>query len=60
MRTFPKGFAIIPVARAKIAVDGGKITLVLLSAPGGMEYDPRAGLEKFDHCFGLCRTWKTL
>ena len=51
------GFAIIPVARAKIAVDGGKITLVLLSAPGGMEYDPRVQTHSI---LGLRRTRKTL
>jgi len=44
------------MARTKEAAGGGKITLVLLSAPDGMEYYPRAGLEKFDNCFGIRRT----
>ena len=44
------------MARTKAAAGGGKITLVLLSAPDGMEYYPRAGLEKFDNCFGIRRT----
>ncbi len=26
-----------------------------VDAPDGMEYYPRAGLEKFDNCFGLRR-----
>ncbi len=43
------------MARTKIAAGGGKITLVLLSAPDGMDYYPRAGLEKFDNCFGIRR-----
>ena len=42
--------------RTKDAAGGDKITLVLLSAPGGMEYYPKAGLEKFDNCFGIRRT----
>ena len=41
--------------RTKDAAGGDKITLVLLSAPGGMEYYPKAGLEKFDNCFGIRR-----
>ncbi len=44
------------MARTKAAAGGGKITLVLLSAPDGMDYYPRAGLEKFDNCFGIRRT----
>ena len=39
--------------RAKEAADGGKIVLVLLSAPDGMDYYRKAGLEKFDNCFGI-------
>ena len=42
--------------RTKDAAGGDKISLVLLSAPGGMEYYPKAGLEKFDNCFGIRRT----
>ncbi len=41
--------------RTKEAAGGGKIVLLLLSAPDGMEYYPRAGLEKFDNCFGIRR-----
>ena len=42
------------MARARAAAGGDKITL-LLSAPDGMEYYQRAGLEKFDNCFGVRR-----
>ena len=41
--------------RTKDAAGGDKITMVLLSAPDGMDYYPKAGLEKFDNCFGLRR-----
>ena len=41
--------------RTKEAAGGGKIALLLLSAPDGMEYYPRAGVEKFDNCFGIRR-----
>ncbi len=34
----------------------GKIMLLLLSAPDGMDYYPKAGLEKFGNCFGI-RRW---
>ncbi len=44
------------IRRTKDAAGGDKISLVLLSAPGGMDYYPKAGLEKFDNCFGLRRT----
>ena len=43
------------MARTKAAAGGDKITLVLLSAPDGMEYYPSTGLEKFDNCFGIRR-----
>ncbi len=43
------------MARTKAAAGGDKITMLLLSAPDGMDYYPRAGLEKFDNCFGLRR-----
>ncbi len=43
------------MARTKEAAGGGKITMLLLSAPDGMDYYPRAGLEKFDNCFGIRR-----
>ncbi|MCH8236710.1 MAG: GNAT family N-acetyltransferase [Proteobacteria bacterium] len=43
------------MARTKDAAGGDKISLVLLSAPDGMDYYPKAGLEKFDNCFGLRR-----
>ena len=46
------------MARTKEASGGGKITLVLLSAPDGMDYYRKAGLEKFDNCFGIRRTYK--
>ena len=42
--------------RTKKAAGGGKITLLLLSAPDGMDYYRKAGLEKFDNCFGIRRT----
>ncbi len=35
---------------------GSGTTLLLLSAPAGMEFYPKAGLEKFDTCFGIRRT----
>ena len=44
------------MARTKDAAGGDKISLLLLSAPDGMDYYPRAGLEKFDNCFGIRRT----
>ena len=34
---------------------GGKVALVLLSAPDGMDYYRKAGLEKFDNCFSIRR-----
>ena len=43
------------MARTKAAAGGDKITMLLLSAPDGMEYYPRAGLEKLDNCFGVRR-----
>jgi len=43
------------MARTKIADGGDKIAMLLLSAPDGMEYYPKAGLEKFENCFGLRR-----
>ena len=43
------------MARTKDAAGGDKITLVLLSAPDGMDYYPKAGLEKLDNCFGIRR-----
>ena len=43
------------MARTKDAAGGDKISLVLLSAPDGMDYYPKAGLEKFDNCFGIRR-----
>ena len=44
------------MARTKEAAGGGKIMLLLLSAPDGMDYYPKAGLEKFDNCFGIRRS----
>lgn len=41
--------------RTKEAAGGDKISLLLLSAPDGMSYYPKAGLEKFDNCFGIRR-----
>ena len=43
------------MARTKAAAGGDKITMLLLSAPDGMEYYPRAGLEKLDNCCGVRR-----
>lgn len=42
--------------RTKKASGGDKITMLLLSAPDGMDYYPKAGLDKFDNCFGVRRT----
>jgi GNAT superfamily N-acetyltransferase len=44
------------MARTKQAAGGDKISLLLLSAPDGMEYYPKAGLQKFDNCFGIRRS----
>jgi len=44
------------LARTKEASGGDKISMLLLSAPDGMDYYPRIGLEKFENCFGLRRT----
>ena len=44
------------LARTKEASGGDKISMLLLSAPDGMNYYPKAGLEKFENCFGLRRT----
>jgi ribosomal protein S18 acetylase RimI-like enzyme len=41
--------------RTKEAAGGDKVSLLLLSAPAGMDYYPKAGLEKFDNCFGVRR-----
>lgn len=41
--------------RTKKAAGGDKVSLLLLSAPDGMGYYPKAGLEKFDNCFGIRR-----
>ena len=43
------------IRRTREAAGGGKIALVLLSAPDGMDYYRKAGLEKFDNCFGIRR-----
>lgn len=43
------------MARTKAAAGGDEITMLLLSAPDGMDYYPKAGLEKFDNCFGVRR-----
>jgi len=44
------------IRRTKQAAGGDKITLMLLSAPDGMEYYPKIGLDNFDNCFGVRRT----
>ena len=44
------------MARTKQAAGCDKISLLLLSAPDGMEYYPKAGLQKFDNCFGIRRS----
>ena len=41
--------------RTQAAAGGDKVSLLLLSAPAGMGYYPKAGLEKFDNCFGIRR-----
>lgn len=43
------------IRRTKEAAGGDKISLMLLSAPDGMEYYPKAGLDNFDNCFGIRR-----
>ena len=44
------------LARTKEASGGDKIFMLLLSAPDGMDYYPKAGLEKLENCFGWRRT----
>ena len=44
------------LARTKEASGGDKISMLLLSAPDGMDYYPKAGLEKIENCFGWRRT----
>jgi GNAT superfamily N-acetyltransferase len=44
------------IRRTKDAAGGDKISLLLLSAPDGMEYYPKIGLDTFDNCFGIRRT----
>jgi predicted N-acetyltransferase YhbS len=41
--------------RTKEAAGGDGVSLLLLSAPDGMSYYPKVGLEKFDNCFGIRR-----
>jgi ribosomal protein S18 acetylase RimI-like enzyme len=41
--------------RTKEAAGGDKVSLLLLSAPDGMSYYPKVGLQKFDNCFGVRR-----
>ena len=41
--------------RTKEAAGGDKVSLLLLSAPDGMSYYPKVGLQKFDNCFGIRR-----
>jgi GNAT superfamily N-acetyltransferase len=40
--------------RTRALAGGEAVTLLLLSAPDAMAYYPKAGMEKFDNCFG----WK--
>lgn len=44
------------IQRTRIAAGGDKISLLLLSAPDGMDYYPKIGLDNFDNCFGIRRT----
>jgi len=44
------------IRRTKDDAGGDKISLLLLSAPDGMEYYPKIGLDTFDNCFGIRRT----
>ncbi len=44
---------------APIRPRGDKIALLLLSAADGMDYYRKAGLEKFDNCFGIRRGTRT-
>ena len=46
------------IRRTRIAAGGDKISLLLLSAPDGMDYYPRIGLQNFDNCFGVRRNLK--
>jgi predicted N-acetyltransferase YhbS len=41
--------------RTREAAGGDGVALLLLSAPDGMGYYPKVGLEKFDNCFGFRR-----
>ena len=41
--------------RTREAAGGEKITMLLLSAPAVMGYYPKAGLTKYENCFGVPR-----
>ncbi len=43
------------IRRTREAAGGEKVALLLLSAPAGMGYYPKIGLDKLDNCFGLRR-----
>jgi ribosomal protein S18 acetylase RimI-like enzyme len=43
------------ILRTREAAGGDTLSLLLLSAPDGMGYYAKVGLEKFDNCFGLRR-----
>ena len=43
------------IRRTQDAAGGDKIALLLLSAPDGMDYYPKIGLDHFDNCFGIRR-----
>ena len=51
-----KGIGKELIYRTREAAGGAGISLHLLSAPDGMEYYPRVGLEKRDNCFGIRRS----
>ena len=43
------------IRRTREAAGGKKITMLLLSAPAVMGYYPKAGLTKYENCFGIAR-----
>ena len=42
------GRRLVDLAHAMV---GPQVTLILLSAPGAVEYYPKIGMERFEHCF---------
>jgi len=49
-----RGIGTALMRRTRALAGGDAVVLLLLSAPDAMAYYPKAGMEKFDNCFG----WK--